>query len=384
MVVALAAASAAQLLAPNATSGVAFASCSADATAVFDLPARSLSWRLGEASASPRSLPQLRQLQTLTLALAAEVQADAARQKRSERRRGAAARARAAGGAALAPPPPPPPPGRRQRRRDARVRSRQLREIGEGASAASCMGVVERDLAAATQALSDEIGTEMLATHQEEMFTGMISAIVGVLAAPLTENVMPRGGNLIVGLIVMIMTLEMALPLAVGLAHAFVHTLASALCVLLTEALQCAAAAQFSCRAIRRNSQPVSRRLRYKLTTLLLAGVEKDAVPELTAMLGNTILRWMRVDMTPAAALMVSNFLIATLPNALAEAVSEAVARLITPTLTQSLATPVMNYYYCMYCYYYGDYCQYCFYNKDLDWLRLRWWLGGDLGATDT
>ena len=67
---------------------------------------------------------------------------------------------------------------------------------------------------AATQALSDEIGTEMLATHQEEMFTGMISAIVGVLAAPLTENVMPRGGNLIVGLIVMIMTLEMALPLA--------------------------------------------------------------------------------------------------------------------------------------------------------------------------
>ena len=130
--------------------------------------------------------------------------------------------------------------------------------------------------------------------------------------------------------------------------------------------------------------EPLSRPRRYKLTTLLLAGVEKDAVPELTAMLGNTILRWMRVDMTPAAALMVSNFLIATLPNALAEAVSEAVARLITPTLTQSLATPVMNYYYCMYCYYYGDYCQYCFYNKDLDWLRLRWWLGGDLGGTDT
>ena len=126
----------------------------------------------------------------------------------------------------------------------------------EGASAASCMGVVERDLAAATQALSDEIGTEMLATHQEEMFTGMISAIVGVLAAPLTENVMPRGGNLIVGLIVMIMTLEMALPLAVGLAHAFVHTLASALCVLLTEALQCAAAAaaKFGAILLPRNS----------------------------------------------------------------------------------------------------------------------------------
>ena len=125
-------------------------------------------------------------------------------------------------------------------------------------------------------------------------------------------------------------------------------------------------------------------RRRYKLTTLLLAGVEKDAVPELTAMLGNTILRWMRVDMTPAAALMVSNFLIATLPNALAEAVSEAVARLITPTLTQSLATPVMNYYYCMYCYYYGDYCQYCFYNRDMQWIGQKWWLGGEQGGVDS
>ena len=75
---------------------------------------------------------------------------------------------------------------------------------------------------------------------------------------------------------------------------------------------------------------------------------------------------------------------VATTARERREAVSEAVARLITPTPTQSLATPVMNYYYCMYCYYYGDYCQYCFYNKDLDWLRLRWWLGGDLGATDT
>ena len=131
-------------------------------------------------------------------------------------------------------------------------------------------------------------------------------------------------------------------------------------------------------------NDPLSCPRRYKLTTLLLAGVEKDAVPELTAMLGNTILRWMRVDMTPAAALMVSNFLIATLPNALAEAVSEAVARLITPTLTQSLATPVMNYYYCMYCYYYGDYCQYCFYNRDMQWIGQKWWLGGEQGGVDS
>ena len=36
-------------------------------------------------------------------------------------------------------------------------------------------------------------------------------------------------------------------------------------------------------------NDPLSRPRRYKLTTLLLAGVEKDAVPELTAMLGNTI-----------------------------------------------------------------------------------------------
>ena len=74
---------------------------------------------------------------------------------------------------------------------------------------------------------------------------GLLVLGVAVFAVRLLHEgpyAMPRGGNLIVGLIVMIMTLEMALPLAVGLAHAFVHTLASALCVLLTEALQCAAA----------------------------------------------------------------------------------------------------------------------------------------------
>ena len=67
-----------------------------------------------------------------------------------------------------------------------------------------------------------------------------------------------------------------------------------------------------------------------------------------------------------------------------AAAVSEAVARLITPTLTQSLATPVMNYYYCMYCYYYGDYCQYCFYNRDMQWIGQKWWLGGEQGGVDS
>ena len=86
----------------------------------------------------------------------------------------------------------------------------------------------------------------------------------------------------------------------------------------------------------------------------------------------------------PIASLEVSNFVIGTLPNALAEAVSEAVSKAITPTLTMALTKPVMNYYYCLYCYYYGDYCQYCFYNRDMQWIGQKWWLGGEQGGVDS
>ena len=60
----------------------------------------------------------------------------------------------------------------------------------------------------------------------------------------------------------------------------------------------------------------------------------------------------------------VANSVLDTLPPALGE------------TLSHSLTHALPHYYYCSYCFYYGDYCQYCFYFRDYQWAQRMWWAG--------
>ena len=53
-----------------------------------------------------------------------------------------------------------------------------------------------------------------------------------------------------------------------------------------------------------------------------------------------------------------------TLTNALSE------------SLSASLSQPTMHYYYCVYCYYYGNFCDICFQVSDSMLLGRQWWLG--------
>ena len=73
-------------------------------------------------------------------------------------------------------------------------------------------------------------------------------------------------------------------------------------------------------------------------------------------------------------AFMIATFITATIPTAITDAVTTAVTNLLLPKLTTALTAPVMNYYYCIYCYYYGDFCQQCFYDNDLTWMDRDWW----------
>jgi len=45
-------------------------------------------------------------------------------------------------------------------------------------------------------------------------------------------------------------------------------------------------------------------------------------------------------------------------------------------SLSSSLAQPTMHYYYCVYCYYYGNFCDICFKVTDTMMLKRQWWLG--------
>ena len=65
------------------------------------------------------------------------------------------------------------------------------------------------------------------------------------------------------------------------------------------------------------------------------------------------------------------NSVLDTLPPALGE------------TLSHSLTHALPHYYYCSYCFYYGDYCQYCFYFRDYQWAQRMWWAGNRVPSRD-
>ena len=54
----------------------------------------------------------------------------------------------------------------------------------------------------------------------------------------------------------------------------------------------------------------------------------------------------------------------------------------LTLTLGHSLTHSLNHYYYCGYCFYYGDFCRYCYYYRDYAWLKRMWWRGGGMAAT--
>ena len=65
-----------------------------------------------------------------------------------------------------------------------------------------------------------------------------------------------------------------------------------------------------------------------------------------------------------------------TMTTSIATSVLGTLPHSLTLTLSHSLTHSLTHYYYCTYCFYYGDYCQYCFYYRDYQWLKRMWWQG--------
>ena len=70
-----------------------------------------------------------------------------------------------------------------------------------------------------------------------------------------------------------------------------------------------------------------------------------------------------------------------TLSTSVATSVLDTLPHALTLTLSHSLTHSLTHYYYCSYCYYYGDYCQYCFYFRDYQWLQRMYWAGNRVPA---
>ena len=60
-------------------------------------------------------------------------------------------------------------------------------------------------------------------------------------------------------------------------------------------------------------------------------------------------------EATPQMAGGVAHMLIHTLTSSISQGLSKELTHTLTHTLTHSLTHSVIHYYYCTYCYYYGD-----------------------------
>ena len=69
--------------------------------------------------------------------------------------------------------------------------------------------------------------------------------------------------------------------------------------------------------------------------------------------------------------------------DALSDSLTYGLHHTLTNALSDSLAAdltpPTMHYYYCVYCYYYGNFCDVCFKVSDRQLLHRQWWLGASV-----
>jgi hypothetical protein len=59
-----------------------------------------------------------------------------------------------------------------------------------------------------------------------------------------------------------------------------------------------------------------------------------------------------------------------TITNSITTSLNFGMTQSLTHTLSTSLSHSVTHYFYCTYCYYFGDYCNYCYYYQDFKWMH--------------
>jgi hypothetical protein len=70
----------------------------------------------------------------------------------------------------------------------------------------------------------------------------------------------------------------------------------------------------------------------------------------------------------------VVGYLIDVLSDALSSSLHHTLTRSLSTRLAKSLTPATLHYYYCIYCYYYGDYCNQCFHASEHDIIdQLSW-----------
>lgn len=222
----------------------------------------------------------------------------------------------------------------------------------EGMEASACAALSTEEMALMGEALVADTGALLDEGHKA-------GSIISVILSPIimmmmmssrsgtSQKARPGVGATVIDVIVIVLTVPVCLGLAKGLATPMVNILANV----------------------------IGEDLVTSLTEKLTKTVKLHCGYIVTQNLMVIIVNYLQNELGAVIAFMIATFLSGTIPQALTDAVTTAVTNLLLPKLTNALSGPVQNYYYCIYCYYYGDFCQQCFYDNDLTWMDRDWWL---------
>eukprot|EP00298_Acanthocystis_sp_HF-20_P009628 c18415_g1_i1.p1 GENE.c18415_g1_i1~~c18415_g1_i1.p1 ORF type:complete len:479 (+),score=171.45 c18415_g1_i1:30-1466(+) len=111
------------------------------------------------------------------------------------------------------------------------------------------------------------------------------------------------------------------------------------------------------------------------LLTVKLTFVVCNNIFERTAMeTVDTLSQFFMHTLLPALQIEVVGYLVDILSDALHSSLHHTITRVMSTRLSKSLTPATLHYYYCVYCYYYGDYCNQCFHNSEDSIIDMLTW----------
>lgn len=172
----------------------------------------------------------------------------------------------------------------------------------------------------------------------------------------------------------------------VTLPNMFMRNLVDILCDIMIFGLVIAVANAVEGTAARQISLGIAQEVEFSLppsfTVYMTAAISLRLAKILVGYLARLVTDYIDQESMPKVIEVSTQQITQTLGTTIATSVLGTLPHALTLTLSHSLTHSLNHYYYCGYCFYYGDFCQYCFYYRDYAWLKRMWWRGGGMAAT--
>ena len=222
-------------------------------------------------------------------------------------------------------------------------------DVGASSGVQSCAQLMTMETHHISSEVAHRIKERLSASTEFPSF--IVKPLMVGLLAPISENIEKRLGPKVAPVLTIVFTDLLAIPTAIHLVGYLVHKMSMMLANILIESLT------------------------YKTVDYVVSTCESSLARDISEITMTALAKWFQLTALPEASQQMVQLIPPVLTPGLSAALTSSVVQAITPPLTHALKRPVLGYYYCQYCYSYGEFCQFCHYNKDVRALEQAWWL---------